>query len=43
MEAQDLQGTRAREKVKVIVVPKVKVKKMLCISQGYSAEEGHVH
>jgi hypothetical protein len=29
-----LQGTRAREKVKVTEVPKAKVKKRLCKSQG---------
>jgi hypothetical protein len=37
----DLRGTRAREKVKVTLVPKPKVKNRLCRSQGSSAEEGH--
>jgi hypothetical protein len=34
MEALGLRGTRATEKVKVTEVPKAKVKKRLCRSQG---------
>jgi hypothetical protein len=41
MEARDLQGTRAREMVKVTEVPKAMVNKGLYKSQGWSAEEGH--